>query len=196
MAVGYAYAILGDLGLAEDAAQEAFLRAYLDLRRLRNAAAFPAWFRRIVLMRCNRMTRRKKLTTVPLESASYVASTDVSPDETLASKDLRDDVSEALRTLPQAESMALVLHYLRGYSYREVAEFLDVPISTVKSRLHSARRRLREPPLRVVQDTVWDRRPSRDGRFSGKVRDSIRRATLADTEGNVFTLIERPSRQA
>ena len=67
MAVGYAYSILGDFHLAEDAAQEAFVRAYLELDQLREPAAFSGWFRRIVFMRCNRLTRKKKWPTVSLD---------------------------------------------------------------------------------------------------------------------------------
>ena len=53
MAVGYAYSILGDFHLAEDAAQEAFVQAYRDLKTLRNPQAFGAWFRRIVFKYCS-----------------------------------------------------------------------------------------------------------------------------------------------
>ncbi len=63
MAVGYAYSILGDFHLAEDAAQEAFVGAYADLHTLRDPAAFPGWFRRIVFMRCSRLTRRRQIPT-------------------------------------------------------------------------------------------------------------------------------------
>lgn len=55
MAVGYAYGILGDLHLAEDVAQEALLEAYRHLPSLRNPAAFPGWFRRIVFTQINRL---------------------------------------------------------------------------------------------------------------------------------------------
>jgi DNA-directed RNA polymerase specialized sigma24 family protein len=58
MAYGYAYAILGDFPLAEDAAQEAFIETYRALPELREAAAFPAWFKRIVFKHCDRRTRR------------------------------------------------------------------------------------------------------------------------------------------
>ncbi|NIR02616.1 MAG: RNA polymerase subunit sigma-24, partial [Gemmatimonadales bacterium] len=64
MAVGYAYSILGDFHLAEDAAQEAFVQAYLDLRKLRVPQAFPSWLRRIVFKQCDRFTRRKRVHTV------------------------------------------------------------------------------------------------------------------------------------
>ena len=67
MAVGYACALLGDYHEAEDVAQEAFIRAYQDLSKLREPAAFPGWLRRIVFMRCTRLTRKKRMPTVELE---------------------------------------------------------------------------------------------------------------------------------
>ena len=57
MAVGYAYSLIGDFGLAEDAAQEAFVQAYLDLRMLQEPRAFPSWFRRLVFKFCDRQFR-------------------------------------------------------------------------------------------------------------------------------------------
>jgi hypothetical protein len=75
MAVGYAASLLGDFHLAEGAVQEAFLEAWRDLPRLREPAAFPAWLRRIGFKQCDRLTRRKRPTTVPIEAATEVAST-------------------------------------------------------------------------------------------------------------------------
>src|SRR5260221_12268067 len=60
LAYGCAYSVLGDVHLAEDAAQEAFLAAWDELRHLREPAAFPGWFRRLVLTQCGRITRRKR----------------------------------------------------------------------------------------------------------------------------------------
>ena len=60
MAYGYGYSLLGDFHLAEDAAQEAFIEAYRSLGQLRDAAAFPGWFRRVVFSRCQRMLRRRQ----------------------------------------------------------------------------------------------------------------------------------------
>ena len=70
MAVAYAYSLLGDFHLAEDAAQEAFVGAYQDLSRLRHPGAFASWFRRLVAMRCSRFTRRKRIATIPLEAVA------------------------------------------------------------------------------------------------------------------------------
>src|ERR671932_2813734 len=70
MAVGYSFARLGDVHLAEDAAQEAFLSAFRDLAQLRDPAAFPGWFRTVVFKQCDRLIRRKQVPTIPLEAAA------------------------------------------------------------------------------------------------------------------------------
>src|SRR5262247_4783035 len=67
MAYASAYATVGDVCLAQDIAQEAFLDAYLNLSKLRDPAAFPGWFRRIVLGHSNRQRRRQPVTPGPLE---------------------------------------------------------------------------------------------------------------------------------
>lgn len=71
MAVGYAYAALGDLALAEDVAQEAFIAAYYTIGALQEPAAFPGWFQRIVQTQINRARRRrepKKVLALPLSN--------------------------------------------------------------------------------------------------------------------------------
>lgn len=67
MAVGYAYGILRDFQLAEDAAQEAFFEAYRTLSKLRQPAAFPGGFRRIVFKQCDRIMRKHTVPTVSIE---------------------------------------------------------------------------------------------------------------------------------
>jgi len=72
MAVGYAYAIIGDFQLAEDAAQEAFVGAWLELPRLREPAAFAGWFRKLVFMRCSRQTRALRRGVVSTEALELI----------------------------------------------------------------------------------------------------------------------------
>lgn len=81
MSIGYAYALLGDFQLAEDAAQEAFIQAYGDLGQLREPGAFQGWFRRVVFRQCDRVRRRKHVGKVPLESAVDVLSQQSDPSE-------------------------------------------------------------------------------------------------------------------
>jgi DNA-directed RNA polymerase specialized sigma24 family protein len=80
MAYGYAYALLGDAHLAEDAAQEAFIVAWRRLEDVRNPDTFPGWLRSVVRTQCDRMTRGKRLSVVPLVVAAEVRSATLSPD--------------------------------------------------------------------------------------------------------------------
>src|SRR4029434_1634052 len=68
MAVGYSYSIIRDFQLAEDAAQEDFLEAYRNLDKLKEPAAFPGWFRRIVFKQCDRITRARSFSNIPLDA--------------------------------------------------------------------------------------------------------------------------------
>lgn len=190
MAVGYAVALVGDYWLAEEIAQEAFLRAFLDLETLREPRAFRSWFRRIILTRCNRTTRRKRLSVVPLEEASQVESGEPTADDLANSKRVQNSILEAVKTLPEAEVMAVTLRYGSDYSYREIADFLDVPVSTVKSRLFAARRRLRDRLSDELAEDLTEWRPSRSEDFQGKTEAAVKEATVADPDGNRIRLVE------
>ncbi len=154
MAYGYAYAILGDFPLAEDAAQEAFVEAFYALPNLREARAFPAWFKRVVFKHCDRLRRGKRPTIYPLETGDEVASPAPGPDEIAEQKEAGSRVQEAIGSLPLTERVATTLFYINGYSQQEIADFLEVPAKTVKSRLHASRQRLRERMLDMVQEEL------------------------------------------
>src|SRR6266481_5645234 len=70
MAVGYAYSLLGDLGAAQDAAQEAFIQLYGDLPKLRAPEAFLTWFRQIIFKQCDRIRRGRRFGAVPLDAVT------------------------------------------------------------------------------------------------------------------------------
>ena len=154
MAYGCAYAVLGDFHLAEDAAQEAFLTAYRELRSLREAGAFAGWLRRIVLSRCSRMTRRRSVSTTRLDAAATVASNEPGPTEAMEMRELKDKVLAAVRALPEPQRMVTTLFYINGYSQKDIAEFLEVPVTTVKKRLVASRGRLKQRMMVMVDETL------------------------------------------
>jgi RNA polymerase sigma factor (sigma-70 family) len=135
----WALNLLGDEHLAQDAAQEAFIAAYDHIDQLRDPAAFPGWLKQIVLSRCNRLTRRKQFSTSDYEDELTYAD----PSSGVEERDLRQQVIEALNGLPEHERAVTELFYVAGYSQREIAEQLQVPITTVKKRLQYAREHLR-----------------------------------------------------
>lgn len=154
MACAYAYSILGDFHLAEDAAQDAFITAFGQLPQLRQAQAFPGWFRRIVWSACTQMTRRKALPMADLDAAEDVQAAVVGPDQTVEQREMRGEVLRAIRELPPPQREVTTLFYVNGYSQRDIAEFLEVPVTTVKNRLNASRRRLKERMLNMVSNEL------------------------------------------
>jgi RNA polymerase sigma factor (sigma-70 family) len=154
MAYGYAYAILSDFHLAEDAVQEAFVEAYQRLPGLQEPLAFPAWLKRIVFKHCDRLTRRKRLDVAPLDEAHAIASAASTPPEIAERHELAERVQAAILGLPVEQRVVTTLFYIDGYSQGEIAAFLEVPAKTVKSRLYTSRQRLKERMMDMVQDEL------------------------------------------
>ena len=173
MAVGYAYSILGDFHLAEDASQEAFIETYLHLGKLYGPAVFPSWLRRAVFKHCDRFTRGQWAATIPLEDAPPLSSPEPAPDEVVAAHEMEDIVNRAIQALPENQRAVTALFYISGYSQSEIGVFLEIPAKTVKSRLHTARKKLRKRMTDMVQDQLRDRRPSRDENFAVRVIDDL-----------------------
>ncbi len=171
MAYAYAYSVLGDFHLAEDAAQDAFIQAYRELGSLREPHAFATWFRRIVFTQCTRMTRCRHLPTVPLDDAVELPASDPEPAEVVETNEMRTRVMDAVRSLPEHERVVTTLFYINGYSHNDIAGFLDVPVSTVKSRLHTSRDRLKERMLEMVGDYLHENAP--DEEFTSRVLENI-----------------------
>src|SRR5215831_36160 len=110
MAVGYAYSMLHDFQLAEDAAQEAFFEAYRTLSKLRERAAFPGWFRRIVFKQCDRMTRVSRPILMPLDAAA-ASTNSTNPAGILEESEMNASVRAAVQSLAEHERVAVLLYY-------------------------------------------------------------------------------------
>jgi len=138
-AVTLAYQMLGDLEDAEDVAQEAFVRVFQAIPRFRGQAAFSTWLYRIVTNLCLGSRRRRK-TTVELDAVREPRATD-SPSrivtEALLTRQVLGAMSPDLRAI-------LLLRDQEGLSYTEIAEALQLPLGTVRSRLSKARMAFRQ----------------------------------------------------
>ena len=131
--------LLRDTELAEDAAQDALVRAWRDLPQLRDAERFDAWLHRLLVRSCMDIGRRRsrwraEIAIVPREPAE--------PDVSSGLAD-RDQIERGLRQLTEAQRTILVLTYYGGLTLAEVAVALDIPVGTAKSRLHYAIESLR-----------------------------------------------------
>ena len=174
MAFACAFAVLGDVYLAEDTAQEAFVVAWQKLAQLREPAAFPGWFKRIVLTQCNRLTRCRRLQMVPLEDNTSATTIDPGPHLSAERHDLLTKVMRAINALPENERLVTTLFYVDGYTQADIGEFLEVPVSTVNKRLYSARQRLKDRVVDLFKSDLREQRPSRDANFSNKVNTKLR----------------------
>jgi ankyrin repeat protein len=103
------------------------------------------------------------------------------------------ELVEAIHGLPEHERDTTLLFYISGYSMEEVGAFLDVPVSTVKGRLHSARNRLRASLLDSLGDSLRSRRPSRDELFAASVVELLKAARAGDA-GRVQELLRADPR--
>jgi RNA polymerase sigma factor (sigma-70 family) len=180
-AYGYAYALLGDRQLAQDAAQEAFLSAYHNLGALRVPGAFPGWLRRIVRTHCLRLRRARPPDCLPLEAVPAPQHPAGGPDPAAGAEaaELRAAVGAAVATLPAHERGVTLLYYIGDYSQGEIAAFLGLPVNTVKKRLQSSRRRLRRGVLEMVRQTLQGDRPSRGDALVEAVRFQAAMAAAA-----------------
>jgi RNA polymerase sigma factor (sigma-70 family) len=193
MAVGYGYSILRDFQMAEDAAQEAFFEAYRNLDKLREPAAFPGWFRKIVFKQCDRITRNKAFSLITLDELEHRASQEATQAYVMEQNQLKNKILTAIASLPDHERAATMLYYISGYSQNEVAEFLDVPSTTIKKRLYSARNRLREMLVDLVEDSLRELRPSRNELFASRVIELLKSAGAGDA-AKVKHLLEQDPR--
>jgi RNA polymerase sigma-70 factor, ECF subfamily len=150
-----AYNLLRDREEAWDVSQEAFIRAYQALPSFRGQSAFYTWLYRIVMNVAadrarSRGARGRAFGTerVPEEDWERVLPDqnpgDEAPDAKAARLEQRQKIVQALDTLPEHHRKIVMLSDLEGLSYREIAETLEIPMGTVMSRLHNARKRLRD----------------------------------------------------
>lgn len=143
MAFAVAYGVLQDVHMAEDVVQEAFIATYLRIEQLREPEAFPAWFKRIVLTQADRQIRGQKPHIEPIESRYDIAVENPSPEALVEEIEMQNQVQIAIDALPEHERAVTEGFYLQGESQKEIAERLQVPLTTVKKRLQYAREHLR-----------------------------------------------------
>ncbi len=136
------YRMCGNIQLAEDAAQDAFVRAWQQLPRYQPRAPFQSWLFRIALNRATDMLRADH-ETVDVDELP-LASPELEPETAVERNALEAQVRKAVLALPEASRSVLILREYEGLSYKEIAATLDIPLGTVMSRLNYARERLRE----------------------------------------------------
>ena len=185
-AVAYAATVLGSFHGGQDAAQEAFVEAYRTLHTLRSPEAFPVWFRKVVFKQCDRLTRNKQVRTIPIQAAEHWPSSAPGLEEITERHQIQEEVSRAIQSLPAGQRAVITLFYMGEQSHQDIAEFLGLPVTTVKSRLNQGRSQLKGRMLTMVNDNLSESRPSQNDAFVFRVNEDIAKALAsitADTGG-------------
>jgi len=149
---------LGNTHEAEDAAQDAFVRAWMALPNFRGQSQFRTWLYRIVTNVCyNRMPRlRREVAAMGDEQVMDVPDeTSDSPVEGIEADERRDFLHQQIDTLPESYKILVTLRYQQELSYDEIASVLSLPLGTVKTGLFRAKAQLRQA-LRLFEEPAYE----------------------------------------
>jgi RNA polymerase sigma factor (sigma-70 family) len=149
-----AYRILNSREDAEEAAQDAFVRAFNGLQNFNREAKFTTWFYRVVMNAALTIQQKKKLVTEDIDTlqtnSHVLRGSDYS--DTMKRKEQQYYIKEALKQLSPDDVTMITLFYLKEQSLEEIAEIVGIETNTVKVKLHRARKRLAD----VMQDMLKD----------------------------------------
>ncbi len=165
-----AYRTLGRDEDARDVVQEAFLRAYRGLRGFKGQAKFSSWLYRITLNLCRDWMRRERRAPIvsvpegtdPIELADDRASPVESVEDLVARREMSAAVARAMAELPEDQRAAIMLKEYHGLTFQEIADMLNCPLSTVKTRLYQGlsvlRRRLERQQTQdaALRRATWE----------------------------------------
>jgi RNA polymerase sigma-70 factor, ECF subfamily len=143
------YGMLGREDEARDATQETFLAAFRNLRGFRGEAKVSSWLHRIAVNQCITRQRRAKVRSESAlddeqekQGADFAASINYSPSHVIESQQETEAVRRAIQSLPVELRQVVVMKEFEELTFREISEALDIPLSTVKSRLYTALKQL------------------------------------------------------
>ena len=156
----FAYRLMGNREDAEDLLQESYFKAYKYFHQLRETSKFKEWIFQITANQFrNQLKKKKRERTYFVDDFSVVVekpqNVTMNPDKIFDELDISDKVRNAIDNLHPKMKTALVLFELQGFNIDEVAGILGISPGTVKSRLHYARKRLRDELLRTNHGQQW-----------------------------------------
>ncbi|HEX7779534.1 MAG TPA: sigma-70 family RNA polymerase sigma factor, partial [Vicinamibacterales bacterium] len=165
-----AYRVIGREEDARDVCQETFLRAFRALPGFKGQAKFSSWLYRIALNLCRDWIRRERRApliqvpegTDPVDLADERIAPAESVEDLVARRELSQAVAQAMAELPEEQRTAILLKEYHGLTFQEIADMLDCPLSTVKTRLYQGlsvlRRRLerRQAEAASLRRATWE----------------------------------------
>lgn len=150
---------LGGCGSAEDVAQETFLIAFRSLSQLREPAKFPGWLSAIARHRARRVAsgeqRHRPVDLNDMDRLHTEKFGSADPEEVLLTSEEFAKVHTGLNGLPPEQRIVLQLYYLEEWTAPRIAEFLSLPLTTVRWRLHSGLKRLRHRLSEIIEENYY-----------------------------------------
>jgi RNA polymerase sigma-70 factor (ECF subfamily) len=190
---GLCFHMVGNFTDAQDLTQEAFVKAYLDLARMREPSRFASWLYRITGNVCKMWLRaRKGADGLPLGAvvqAEEQFADNGSPEEHAEAEELCLSVREAIDSLSERNRLAVTLYYIDGLSYEEIGDFLGLSESAIKSRLHRARTQLKKELIPMIEENFGKHRLPDD--FPEKIKGIIPAKATREQVIEVFGKPER-----
>ena len=142
-----ALAVTRDPGAAEEVLQDCFYKTYLNIMNITGEGSLAPWLHRVAVnLSCNAIKKRRlRLENIEDVAEGYVT-TDPrqSPEAIFERAEMQARMREAINSLPLKHRLVVTLHYLQDFSLPEIAFILQLPVGTIKSRLHHARKSLRD----------------------------------------------------
>ncbi len=147
------YRMLNNRQEAEDVVQETFLRVYKNLDRYDETLKFSTWIYRIATNLCiDRLRKRKPTYSLDAESSDYegldgysmIPSDNTTPETELILSDTQRIIHQAMESLPPKYKSVMMLRYIRDLSLQEIGDILNMPVTTIKTRVHRGREFLRK----------------------------------------------------
>lgn len=148
-----AYRMLGNRQEAEDAVQETFLRVFMNLERYDEQQKFSTWIFRIGTNLCiDRLRKKKPNYSLDAELPegeggdwySMLPSEDATPEDQVILSETQQQIRRAIEAMPEKYKSVVILRYLQDLSLQEIGDVLDMPVTTVKTRVHRGREFLRQ----------------------------------------------------
>ncbi|MTI30435.1 RNA polymerase sigma factor [Xanthovirga aplysinae] len=137
------YRMMNDEGEAEDVLQEAFVSAFQKINSYNGSASFGAWLKRIVVNKSINALNKRKIRFEPLEKVGNESQIPYGFDDNCLILDM-ERIREGIQQLPDGYRVIFSLYLLEGYDHQEIAEILDVSVSTSKSQYSRAKNKLKQ----------------------------------------------------
>ncbi len=153
MAFNVALRIVGMEADAEEVAMDAFVKAFMNLKKFNKESKFTTWFYRIVTNQALSFKRKKRIDVVDLDKAKFKSN---SLSESLIQKESARLVTNAITTLSEKDETLLTLFYLKELSIEEISEMIELTINNVKVGIHRARKRLAESMKAQLGNEVYE----------------------------------------